>query len=73
MYGPEGVTRFVAAQLDDGHRAWGISEDRELLQNMTREFCGDQLGITKIRFNYAGIPRRKQTPQKAIPPAWAGV
>ena len=47
MYGPEGVTKaFVAARLDDGRRAWGISEDRDLLQNMTREeFCGRQVNL----------------------------
>ena len=47
MYGPRGVTKgFVAARLDDGRRAWGISEDTELLQSMTEEeFCGRQVSI----------------------------
>ncbi len=47
MYGPRGVTKgFLAARLDDGRRAWGISEDTELLQSMTEEeFCGRQVSI----------------------------
>ena len=47
MYGTEGVTRaFVAARLEDGRRAWGISEDRDLLQTMTQEeFCGRQVNL----------------------------
>ena len=47
MYGPEGVTKaFVAARLDDGRRAWGISQDEALLQNMTEEeYCGRQVSL----------------------------
>lgn len=47
MYGTEGVTKaFVAARLEDGRRAWGISEDRDLLQTMTQEeFCGRQVNL----------------------------
>ena len=47
MYGPQGVSKaFVAARLDDGRRAWGTSEDRDLLQSMTKEeFCGRQVNL----------------------------
>ena len=47
MYGPEGVTKaFVAARLTDGRRAWGVSEDKDLLQSMTEEeFCGRQVNL----------------------------
>ncbi len=47
MYGPQGVSKaFVAARLDDGRRAWGTSEDRDLLQSMTNEeFCGRQVNL----------------------------
>ena len=47
MYGPQGVSKaFVAARLDDGRRAWGTSEDRDLLQSMTKEeFCGRQVSL----------------------------
>lgn len=47
MYGPEGVTKgFVAARLADGRRAWGISNDTDLLQSMTEEeFCGRQVHL----------------------------
>ena len=47
MYGPEGVSKaFVAARLDDGRRAWGTSQDRDLLQSMTHEeFCGRPLNL----------------------------
>ena len=47
MYGPEGVTKaFVAARLDDGRRAWGISQDESLLKNMTEEeYCGRQVSL----------------------------
>jgi len=47
MYGPEGVTKaFVAARLADGQRAWGTSEDVDLLQSMTEEeFCGRSVNL----------------------------
>ena len=47
MYGPEGVTKaFVGARLTDGRRAWGVSEDKDLLQSMTEEeFCGRQVNL----------------------------
>ena len=47
MYGPEGVTKaFVAARLADGRRAWGTSEDADLLQSMTEEeFCGRSVNL----------------------------
>lgn len=47
MYGLQGVSKaFVAARLDDGRRAWGTSEDRDLLQSMTNEeFCGRQVNL----------------------------
>jgi acetyl-CoA C-acetyltransferase len=47
MYGPQGVSKaFVAARLDDGRRAWGTSQDRDLLQSMTHEeFCGRQVNL----------------------------
>ena len=47
MYGPQGVSKaFVAARLDDGRRAWATSEDRDLLQSMTKEeFCGRQVNL----------------------------
>ena len=47
MYGPEGVSKaFVAARLDDGRRAWGTSQDRDLLQSMTHEeFCGRPVNL----------------------------
>jgi acetyl-CoA C-acetyltransferase len=47
MYGPQGVTKgFVATRLDDGRRAWGISEDAGLLQSMTEEeYCGREVSL----------------------------
>ena len=47
MYGPEGVTKaFVGARLTDGRRAWGVSEDKDLLRSMTEEeFCGRQVNL----------------------------
>jgi acetyl-CoA C-acetyltransferase len=47
MYGPEGVSKaFVAARLADGQRAWGTSEDVDLLQSMTEEeFCGRSVNL----------------------------
>ena len=47
MYGPKGVTKaFVAARLADGQRAWGTSEDVDLLQSMTEEeFCGRSVNL----------------------------
>ena len=46
MYGTEGNEGLVAARLEDGRRAWGISEDRDLLQTMTQEeFCGRQVNL----------------------------
>ena len=69
MYGPEGVTKaFVAAQLDDGRRAWGISEDRDLLQNMTREefwVAKSTWRITKPRSNLCRTPKT-QTRRKSL-------
>ena len=47
MYGPQGVTKgFVSTRLDDGRRAWGISEDAGLLQSMTEEeYCGREVTL----------------------------
>ena len=47
MYGPQGVTKgFVSTHLDDGRRAWGISEDEGLLQSMTEEeYCGREVTL----------------------------
>ena len=42
MYGPKGLDKaFVATRLPDGRRAWGTSQDADLLQSMTtEEFVG---------------------------------
>jgi len=47
MYDHEGVTKaFVGARLTDGRRAWGVSDDKDLLQSMTEEeFCGRQVNL----------------------------
>jgi len=47
MYGANGVDKaFVAARLADGRRAWGVSQDTDLLQSMTEEeFCGREVHL----------------------------
>ena len=42
MYGPEGpVSGLAACLLDDGRRAWGNTQEADVLQSMvTEEFCG---------------------------------
>ena len=47
MFGPRGVTKgFVSTRLDDGRRAWGVSEDAGLLQSMTEEeYCGREVTL----------------------------
>jgi acetyl-CoA C-acetyltransferase len=48
MYGPKGLDKaFVATRLPDGRRAWGTSNDAEVLQSMTtEEFVGRPVTLT---------------------------
>lgn len=48
MYGPKGLDKaFVATRLPDGRRAWGTSNDADVLQSMTtEEFVGRPVTLT---------------------------
>ena len=48
MYGPKGLDKaFVATRLPDGRRAWGTSNDANVLQSMTtEEFVGRPVTLT---------------------------
>jgi acetyl-CoA C-acetyltransferase len=48
MYGSKGLDKaFVATRLPDGRRAWGTSNDAEVLQSMTtEEFVGRPVTLT---------------------------
>jgi hypothetical protein len=48
MYGSKGLDKaFVATRLPDGRRAWGTSNDADVLQSMTtEEFVGRPVTLT---------------------------
>ncbi|MEM7079476.1 MAG: acetyl-CoA acetyltransferase [Pseudomonadota bacterium] len=47
MYSAEGLDKaFVATRLEDGHRAWGVCNDRDVLQDMiSQEYVGHQVRL----------------------------
>ena len=46
-YGPGEQKAFVAARLPDGRRAWGVSKEPEIMEEMTKQdFCGREVRLS---------------------------
>lgn len=54
MYGPEGLLKaFVTVVTAEGQRAWGVTQDPDVLEDMTRhEYCGRAVNLADQAANF---------------------